>query len=339
VLARAAALALLWSLGVASAASAGSASVTNGTLTFNAAPGEKNTLNVSYDASLNEYRLTDTSAPVRGGSGCGAIDDEIDCAAARVVAIVVFLNDNDDVFTQGPLSVIPAVQGGDGNDRLTGSGILEGEAGDDTLMADDNGATLVGGDGNDRLVGRAAGDVIDGGPGDDVLIGGDGDDRLVGGLGLDRVNAGYEGANAVDCQGRDDDIVRFFDSDETFSGCGGPPNVTAGVRRERMKRFLAQGLPLTVTCDEPCSLRWQVALDRPTQRIVRGSRWVARHVYAVDEDGFDTPAAGPQRFTVTVPTARVRRLARVRSMKLTIRIQAMSRSGRTRSVSQQVAIG
>ena len=60
-------------------------------LNENAGSGEKNTLSISYDASLNEYRLVDTTAPVSGGPGCGAIDDEIDCGAAGVTAIVIYL--------------------------------------------------------------------------------------------------------------------------------------------------------------------------------------------------------------------------------------------------------
>lgn len=68
-------------------------------------------------------------------------------------------------------SVSTPVDGGAGDDTLTGSGGLD---------------RLDGGDGNDTLSGLQENDRLDGGAGDDVLIGGTGTDQLIGGAGKDR---------------------------------------------------------------------------------------------------------------------------------------------------------
>src|SRR5205085_1009998 len=62
------------------------------------------------------------------------------------------------------------VLGGDGNDRLTGSGGAE---------------TLIGGNGNDRLDGGGGNDTLEGDAGNDQLLGGDGNETLTGGAGRD----------------------------------------------------------------------------------------------------------------------------------------------------------
>jgi Ca2+-binding RTX toxin-like protein len=58
-------------------------------------------------------------------------------------------------------------------------------AGDDLLVAGDNGAVLDGGAGNDILLGGAADDYLFGREGNDLLIGGNGHDSLEGGAGED----------------------------------------------------------------------------------------------------------------------------------------------------------
>jgi Ca2+-binding RTX toxin-like protein len=90
------------------------------------------------------------------------------------------------------------VQGGAGNDTIvtanTASNTLMGGAGDDSLVA----STAVGaGDsllegmaGNDSLVAGAGNDTLMGQAGADSLIGGSGDDLLQGGAGADTISAG-----------------------------------------------------------------------------------------------------------------------------------------------------
>jgi len=79
------------------------------------------------------------------------------------------------------------VHAGGGNDKITISDqiklptILDGGAGDDSLVAGSGSTVLVGGDGNDLLIGGPSRDVLIGGAGADSLSGNGGDDMLVAG--------------------------------------------------------------------------------------------------------------------------------------------------------------
>ncbi len=162
-------------------------------------------------------------------------------------------NDGDDVdlasFSFGPVSI----NGGDGNDSLTGADgssvggvvfagdetlsggtgddVLSGRGGDDSL---DGGADqdsllggagadlLAGGEGDDTLVGEAGADSLSGSAGNDSLDGGDGNDTLSGGSGADVLDGGAGVADLVNLGS-----VNFADA--TFSmGSGGELIVTVG---------------------------------------------------------------------------------------------------------------
>ncbi|MCG8650338.1 MAG: PKD domain-containing protein, partial [Pirellulales bacterium] len=76
------------------------------------------------------------------------------------------------------------LEGGDGNDHLTGGGgddLILGGTGNDTLRGRGGNDVLVGGDGNDKLRGDGALDLLFGGQGADDLNGGKGEDVLHGG--------------------------------------------------------------------------------------------------------------------------------------------------------------
>ncbi|MFZ5691116.1 MAG: calcium-binding protein [Pseudomonadota bacterium] len=84
-------------------------------------------------------------------------------------------------LTLAPVNV-PFVDGGSGDDQLTGSAFaddLRGGAGNDTLNGSDGNDLLNGGTGNDTLNGGDDNDTLDGGVGIDALDGGAGDDVLV----------------------------------------------------------------------------------------------------------------------------------------------------------------
>jgi Ca2+-binding RTX toxin-like protein len=130
---------------------------------------------------------------------------------------------NDGAFGEGDnvRSDVEVVQGGAGDDTLlgtAGSDDLDGSAGSDELYggggddslaggAEDGGAdTLEGGDGSDSLRGGAGGDTlrgqagrdtIGGGGGSDTLSGGEDNDALSGGTGLDTLSGG-PGDDALD---------------------------------------------------------------------------------------------------------------------------------------------
>jgi hypothetical protein len=98
--------------------------------------------------------------------------------------------------------LIPSlVEGGDGNDYLTGGG------GHDTLL---------GGAGNDNLHGRHGDDILLGGGDDDDLNGGNGQDTLVGGDGNDKVSGG-QGQDVL-IGGRDKDELTGNQGDDLLIG-------------------------------------------------------------------------------------------------------------------------
>jgi len=90
---------------------------------------------------------------------------------------------------------VVVVNGGDGNDSLAVlaknseivTAALNGGPGDDVLTGSDTGDSLEGLDGNDRLVGAKGGDDMSGGNGNDTLVwnNGDGSDSIDGGAGND----------------------------------------------------------------------------------------------------------------------------------------------------------
>src|SRR5437764_1957897 len=90
---------------------------------------------------------------------------------------------------------VVVVNGGDGNDALAVlaksteivTAALNGGSGDDVLTGSDTGDSLEGSDGNDRLVGAKGTDDMSGGTGNDTLVwnNGDGSDSIDGGTGND----------------------------------------------------------------------------------------------------------------------------------------------------------
>ena len=105
------------------------------------------------------------------------------------------------------------INGGRGDDQITVNlpaednikCVLEGGAGNDTLVGSDGRDVLFGGIGRDNLSGGAGDDVLWGGTGNDILDGGAGDDRLYGGAG-DDVLKDPEGVDLFN-PGRGKDIV------------------------------------------------------------------------------------------------------------------------------------
>lgn len=123
---------------------------------------------------------------VDGGSGYDIIMSHANGAAITLAAVTgiekiysggfadvsVIGGDGDTLFDFSSLALvgITTIDGGDGNDSITGSGASD---------------TIKGGDGNDILVGRTGLDTLSGGNGDDVLSGGGHADTLAGGNGAD----------------------------------------------------------------------------------------------------------------------------------------------------------
>jgi hypothetical protein len=133
--------------------------------------------------------------------------------------------DGDDELSGGSL------RGGNGADRLTLSGEFSisawGDAGDDVIVSGPDHAYITPGTGRDVVRagegddnGFRGDDVIEGGAGDDTLMdGGDGDDRLAGGEGADVLTAGV-GDDVADGGPGDDTIGGEDGADALFGGDG-----------------------------------------------------------------------------------------------------------------------
>ena len=134
------------------------------TVRYAAAAGETNTVTVSAGPG-GDVVFTDASAPLTPGEGCTA------GAGGTVVCVRSGVT---------PYSAVD-VRAGDGDDRVSAStpANLFGEAGADVLEAT-AGAGLDGGDGDDTLTGSPAKESLAGGAGADRLAGGAGEDTLNG---------------------------------------------------------------------------------------------------------------------------------------------------------------
>jgi Ca2+-binding RTX toxin-like protein len=107
------------------------------------------------------------------------------------------------------------VSGGDGIDTISASTLLvpvqiDGGAGNDTLTGGRVNDLLLGGEGNDRLTG---------GPGDDSILGGAGNDTVIAGIGNDFVRGGV-GRDTLNGDGGNDVLCGEADADRLLGGAG-----------------------------------------------------------------------------------------------------------------------
>ncbi len=211
------------------AAMAGTASVSGTTLSYVAAAGETNSVQITFDGvttyTINEFGVV----PVTPGAGCAPVVGDPTSATCTVVAtaVNVDLGDLNDVLLAGSLTVATTVAGGPGDDSVgTGSGndsvtLGDGDDSTGTLLGDD---TIDGGAGNDNILSGGAGnDTITGGDGADFISDGDGNDTVAAGAGDDDVTAGL-GTDSYS-GGADTDSIGYSRSDPT-TGVPIPVNVS-----------------------------------------------------------------------------------------------------------------
>ena len=135
-------------------------------------------------------------------------------------------------FSLGQIKVnTTSINGGNGNDTLTGSHAddrINGSNGNDTLFGRSGNDTLWGDNGNDKLFGEGGDDKLWGGNGDDSLQGGAGNDELGGDNGKDTLIAGsgddklYGGndADTLDAGSGNDVLIGDNGEDQLFAGDG-----------------------------------------------------------------------------------------------------------------------
>ncbi|MCH2590378.1 MAG: hypothetical protein MK004_18080 [Planctomycetales bacterium] len=121
------------------------------------------------------------------------------------------------------------LDGGDGNDTLTGSignDTLLGGDGDDSMHAGDGHDTLEAGLGDDVVHGGLGGDVLRGDEGNDTLEGNTGNDSLVGGAGNDSLTGGYDDDSIVGAEG--DDVINGQRGNDFLLGGAGADTIRGG---------------------------------------------------------------------------------------------------------------
>jgi len=150
-------LILLLALAIPASASAGTVSLSGGTLTFDAAPGEQNYV-LAYPTNdcagvtapclwvSDSYAMT----PPAGCDQGGFYDSAVVCPQPS--SIVMHLGDRNDAALD-----------------FNGPATIDGGSGDDTIFGNGGDDRLTGGDGGDDLVGGPGDDALDGGPGNDML--------------------------------------------------------------------------------------------------------------------------------------------------------------------------
>lgn len=192
--------------------------VSGGVMTYNSSNNITN--NVTVSTSGSNFRITDTGSGVSltVGSGCTRVSATVaDCPQSGVSRIVVNAGNNNDTINMNVTTSQPStIDGGDGDDTLSGSTaaqILIGGAGTDTAnygsrtsatnislddVANDGQSgeldnvrsdveNVTTGSGADTIAGSPSTNSLNGGSGNDTIDGGTGNvaDTMVGGSGTD----------------------------------------------------------------------------------------------------------------------------------------------------------
>lgn len=164
-------------------------------------PGEDDTIVISLsaanivvnhdDVSNQRFNISQfSSVTFRGDTG----DDTLIVEGSIGVPTEILGQGGDDTIDGG--RDLARLDGGTGDDHITGTGILIGGTGNDTLLGGRKRDFLYGGSGADSIRGGRASDIIFGGSeddtckgeaGNDVIFGEDGRDKLRGGEGNDKL--------------------------------------------------------------------------------------------------------------------------------------------------------
>ena len=184
-------------LAVPATASAATVSLSSGRAAYSAEPGETNHLSITDQ--LPYVRFSDSAAgTVTAGAGCSQVDTTTVRCREPITAITVDLGDGSDTLTDSLLVTPVTVDGGAGDDAITGGG------GNDRISGGDGDDSLEGGGGNDTSDGGAGSDSFDGGAGSDTVFARDGvAESIVCGAGDDTVTSDYSDSAALDCEAVD----------------------------------------------------------------------------------------------------------------------------------------
>ncbi|WP_205697323.1 lytic murein transglycosylase [Conexibacter sp. SYSU D00693] len=194
---------------------------------------EANTTTVA-DATAGAVLITDGAGlKLAAGTGCTLASGKVTCPLSGATRLEVLGGDRGDTLTANATSVAVTLDGGAGDDRLTGA---------------QTAGTLVGADGNDTLDGRGGDDVLGGGAGGDKLLGGDGADQLDGDDGADRLESGT--GDDLLRGGAGDDVLKAADGDDRLEGHDGTDSLDAGAGDDQLDGGSGDDDLLTGTGDD-----------------------------------------------------------------------------------------
>lgn len=253
---------VLLALICASSATGATASVVSGDVTYAAASGEGN--GVELFVVRGVFRFTDLGAVITAGVGCSSVGPhEVICeTAADYTDVFVRVGDEHDAVTIRPHGpdeeaswqwANSRVYGGAGDDLLKGGRWMVGGLGNDILLGSSNLDHLFGGPGYDSLRGRGdvsddlhggpgndwlyhgpAADDLAGGPGQDAIYGLRGRDSVLGGPGADRL-FGRRGGDFILGEGGNDRIVGGLGKDHLQGGEGYDTIVGGGGHLDELR--------------------------------------------------------------------------------------------------------
>jgi uncharacterized repeat protein (TIGR01451 family) len=252
------------------------------------------------------------------------------------------------------------LDGGEGTDaavyRASATGVTAdlgsgatGE-GSDTFISIEN---LLGSSFRDVLVGNGDANLLDGGGGDDELTGGGGNDTLIGGPGMDTFNGG---AGADTIQSRDGvaeivvcDSQDIIDADpiDTLAGCSAappppppplavadttPPALTLVIAaRQKLLTALRRGLRATAGCSEACAIRVKLLIAKKLARKLKLPIVVGKATK-------NLAAAGTTNLVVKFTAKAKRKLAKLRSVRLTLELLAADPAGNAATARKAVTL-
>jgi Ca2+-binding RTX toxin-like protein len=125
-------------------------------------------------------------------------------------------NMNDTIVTSPRSGTIFGFGGDDKVQGLLGTEVTFGNDGNDAIQGGNSTSVVFGNDGNDVVVGEAGPNILFG-TGGSMLLGGPGNDQVIGGVDHD-VMSGGPGQDVFLCNGKQDVIVDFDQSEDTMTG-------------------------------------------------------------------------------------------------------------------------
>ena len=155
---------------------------------------EKNQIQVSFDSVLDLYTVVDAAGVTASGMTCTEVDpNTVTCPGAGIASLRVTASGGDDLVTVvragWPATIEADLEGGNGDDRISGAGAMD---------------SANGGSGRDTVDGGPGADDVHGGNGIDAAFYGDRTTPLIITVGAKNDDDG----NEVDTTGTSRDTVR-----------------------------------------------------------------------------------------------------------------------------------